>query len=85
MAMEVMSPRVTSRLRGILSTQLGVEMEDIITDVDILEDWGVDSLELLDLVMAIEASFEILIRDEDVPGLRTFGQIAEYVAARSSD
>ena len=50
-------------------------------DTKIADDLGADSLDLVDLLMSIEDEFGIEIPDEDVEGLQTIGEVADYIAA----
>ena len=49
-------------------------------DANILEDLGADSLDVVEMVMAIEEAFEIEIGDEDAEAMRTVGDVEAYVA-----
>ena len=71
------------RIRGLVAEQLGVDPGDLSSESDILEDLGADSLDVVELVMAIEESFDIEIPDEDAEGMRTLGDVEKYVAARA--
>lgn len=54
-------------------------IKDITTDTDIREDLGVDSIGLLQLVMAIEDEFEIQVEEQDLEKIRTVADIMEYI------
>lgn len=54
-------------------------INDITTDTDIREDLGVDSIGLLQLVMAIEDEFEIQVEEQDLEKIRTVADIMEYI------
>ncbi len=81
--MEAMNAMVTGRLREVLTTRFGVEVEEVVPGLHVWDDLGFDSLELIEFVFAIEETFGILISDEDADGMHTFGEIVKYVAARS--
>ena len=72
------------RIRGLVSEQLGVDPGDLRSESDILEDLGADSLDVVELVMAIEETFDIEVPDEDAEGMRTLGDVEKYVAARTA-
>ncbi len=70
------------RLAELVSSQLGVEFDDVVPDARILDDLGADSLDVVELVMALEESFDIVVPDEDVESLLTIGDVATYVEKR---
>jgi len=63
----------------IISKQLKAEPENITPDTNIMEDLGADSLDVVELLMAIEETFGVSVPDEDVTGLKTIGDITDYV------
>ena len=65
----------------IISKQLKAEPEQIAPDTNIMEDLGADSLDVVELLMAIEETFGVSVPDEDIPGLRTVKDIVDYVEA----
>ena len=79
-----MKPDVLKRIREIVSHQLGVDATELREDADILDDLGADSLDVVELVMALEEAFDIEVPDADVEGMRTLGDVERYVAERAS-
>ena len=79
-AVEVLS----EKLRGLMAEQLGVEPGEIKPDSNFLEDLGADSLDVVEMVMAIEDAFDIEIEDSDAEAMRTVADIEAYVAKRLS-
>ncbi len=73
---------LSERLRGLMAEQLGVEPGEMRPDANILEDLGADSLDVVEMVMAIEEAFDIEIADEDAEAMRTVGDVEAYVAAQ---
>jgi len=63
----------------IISGQLKIEADQIAPSTNIMEDLGADSLDIVELLMAIEESFGVTVPDEDVQGLKTIQDIVEYV------
>ena len=72
------------RLYVLVANQLGLEREELVPDARILDDLGADSLDVVELVMALEESFDIVVPDEDVERLQTIGDVQQYLAVRSS-
>ena len=73
---------LSERLRGLMAEQLGVEPSEMKPDANILEDLGADSLDVVEMVMAIEEAFDIEIDDEDAEAMRTVADVTSYVAKR---
>ncbi len=68
-----------SRIRALVAEQLGVDPAAMRSDANILEDLGADSLDVVEMVMAIEEAFDIEIGDEDAEAMRTLGDVESYV------
>lgn len=66
------------QIKKILVEQLDID-EDMVTPETTIEDLGVDSLDLVEAVMAIEDTFNIKIEDNDLEGLKTVNDFVEYV------
>ena len=79
-----MNPSVQQRIREIVSQQLGVDAGELRPEADILQDLGADSLDVVELVMALEEAFDIEVPDEDVEGMRTVGDVERYVTERAT-
>ena len=67
-----------------MADQLGVERSEMRLDSDILEDLGADSLDVVEMVMAIEEAFDLEIDDADAESMRTVGDVEAYVVKRLS-
>jgi len=70
---------IFEKLKSIVAEQLDVEPEKVTMDSSITEDLGADSLDTVDLVMAIEEVFDIQIPDEAVEKIKTVGDIVNYI------
>ena len=70
---------VAEKVKVIIVEQLGVEEEEITMNSSFIEDLGADSLDIVELVMALEEEFEIVIPDEDAEKIRTVGQAVKYI------
>jgi acyl carrier protein len=74
---------VAQRVTSIVGEQLGVGPESCIPEANLLDDLGADSLDVVELVMALEEAFGIQVPDEDVENIRTIRDIVEYVQKRA--
>jgi acyl carrier protein len=67
------------RVKKIIVEQLGVSPEQVTIEASFIDDLGADSLDTVELVMALEEEFDIEIPDEDAEKITTVGQAIEYV------
>ena len=63
----------------IISKQLKADIDQITPETNIMEDLGADSLDIVELLMAIEEDFSVTVPDEDVQGLKTVKDIVDYI------
>ncbi len=73
--MDALATRVTT----IVGSQLGVEMKALAPEASLLDDLGADSLDVVELVMALEEEFGLEISDEDAEKLVSVKQAIEYI------
>ena len=73
---------VDPKVKKIIEEQLGVESDRVKEEASFIDDLGADSLDIVELVMAMEEEFEIEIPDEDAEKLRTVGDVASYLKAK---
>ena len=74
---------ISARVTAIVGEQLSVEKSVLVPEANLLDDLGADSLDVVELVMALEEEFGIEVPDEDVENIRTVGDIVEYVGSRA--
>lgn len=72
---------IEARVRSIIADQLGLAEEDIKPESKFIEDLGADSLDIVELIMAMEEEFQTEIPDEEAEKIRTVGDAIEYVKA----
>ena len=73
---------IDQRVKDIIVEQLGVKPEQVTPEAKFIEDLGADSLDTVELVMALEEEFEIEIPDEDAEKITTVHQAIDYINER---
>jgi len=76
---------IEERVKKIIVEQLGVKEEDARNDASFVDDLGADSLDTVELVMALEEEFECEIPDEEAEKITTVQQAIDYVSAHLGD
>ncbi|ORE86253.1 acyl carrier protein [Oceanococcus atlanticus] len=76
---------IDERVKKIIAEQLSVEIEKITPEARFVDDLGADSLDTVELVMALEEEFEIDIPDEEAEKIVTFQDVLNYVQSNASD
>ena len=72
---------IEERVKKIVCEQLGVKEEEVTTESSFVNDLGADSLDTVELVMALEAEFETEIPDEEAEKITTVQQAIAYIEA----
>ena len=75
------SSTVEQRVKAVVAEQLGVMQADVKADAHFVDDLGADSLDLVELVMALEDEFEFEISDADAERLSNVKQAVEFISA----
>lgn len=74
-----MADELFQKVRSIIAQQLGADESEITEDSHFIEDLGADSLDTVELVMALEEEFGIEISDEDAEKIQTVGDVIKYI------
>jgi len=74
---------IEERVKKIVVEQLGVKEEEVVPSASFVDDLGADSLDTVELVMALEEEFETEIPDEEAEKITTVQQAIDYVNANS--
>jgi acyl carrier protein len=74
---------IEDRVKKIVSDQLGASIDTIENDSSFVDDLGADSLDTVELVMALEEEFDLEIADEDAEKISTVNEAVAYINANS--
>lgn len=72
------------RVKKIITEQLAVDASEVVEEAKFVEDLGADSLDTVELVMALEEEFDIEIPDEDAEKIRTVKEAIDYIREKVS-
>ena len=70
---------ISPKVKDIIVEQLGVDPEKVKAEASFIDDLGADSLDIVELVMAMEEEFDLEIPDEDAEKLKTVNDVATYL------
>ena len=73
---------VYEKLKELILSQFGIDEDQLTPDTDIVDDLGADSLDVMEMLMALEEEYGILVVDDDVSELRTISEIVEFVESK---
>jgi acyl carrier protein len=73
---------IPAKVKEVIVEQLGVDPERVKAEASFIDDLGADSLDIVELVMAMEEEFGIEIPDEDAEKLKTVQDVANYLQAK---
>ncbi len=76
---EMSSEEVLEKVKGIIVEQLGVAENAVTMEASFIDDLGADSLDIVELVMALEEEFDIEIPDSDAEKVVTVGDVVDYI------
>jgi len=74
-----MVDNILERIREIVVEQLGVDEEEVTENASFVDDLGADSLDIVELIMALEEEFDMEIPDEDAEKISTVGDAIKYI------
>ena len=78
------SSEKADKVKSIIVEQLGVPAEDVTEEASFIEDLGADSLDIVELVMALEEEYDIEISDEDAEKIQTVGDAITYISEHTA-
>ena len=72
------------KIKSIIAEQLGVKQEEVTESAKFIDDLGADSLDTVELVMALEEEFGIEVPDEDAEKMTTVGEAIKYIEEKTA-
>ena len=76
---------IEARVKQLIAEQLKSELSDVTNEASLMDDLGADSLDTVELVMALEEEFETEIPDEDAESITTVKQVIDYIKQHVKD
>jgi acyl carrier protein len=76
---------VEEKVKSIIAEQLGVKSEEVTEEASFIDDLGADSLDTVELIMALEEEFNIEIPDEDAEKMTTVGDAVRYIEEKTAN
>ncbi len=73
---------VFEKVKEIVVEQLGVEEDEVTMESSFIDDLGADSLDIVELIMALEEEFDIEVPDEEAEKITTVGDVVEYIKSQ---
>lgn len=70
---------VLEKIKDILENELGKDRNEITLDSDIIKDLGLDSLDIVTLIMAVEDEYGFTADDDEIVSLKTVGDVVNYI------
>ncbi|MCX6113836.1 MAG: acyl carrier protein [Proteobacteria bacterium] len=74
---------ISERVKSIIVDQLGVSLEEVTPQASFIEDLGADSLDIVELIMALEEEYEMEIPDEDAEKIQTVDDVTKYIQSKN--
>ena len=73
------------KVKEIIAEQLGLEIEEIADDADILDDLGATSLDAVEIAMAVEETFDLTVSDADILENRNVSDVCDFISQQRDE
>jgi acyl carrier protein len=80
-----MASSIENRVKEIIIEQLGVDQKEVTPEASFINDLGADSLDTVELVMALEEEFDVEIPDEDAEKIITVSDVTNYIQGKAKE
>lgn len=74
---------ILDKIKDIMETELGKNRNDITLESDIIKDLGLDSLDIVTLIMTVEDEYGFTADDDEIAALKTVGDVVNYIEKRT--
>ena len=78
------SEEITSRVKEIIVEQLGVAADEVVPEASFVEDLGADSLDIVELIMALEEEYQLEIPDEEAEKMQKVDDVIAYIESKKA-
>ena len=75
---------ILDKIKDIMETELGKNRHDVTLESDIIKDLGLDSLDIVTLIMAVEDEYGFTADDDEIAALKTVGDVVNYIEKRTN-
>lgn len=75
---------IFEKVKELVAEQLDAEVEEITMETSLMKDLDADSLDAVEIIMALEDEFEVEIPDEDAEGFKSIGNIVDYIEGKKA-
>jgi len=79
-----MTVQIEEKIKAVIVEQLNITEEECVPDAAFIDDLGADSLDIVELIMAMEDHFGLEISDDDLAKIRTVKDITDYIKGKLS-
>jgi acyl carrier protein len=76
---------IFEKVRDIVSEQLGIDADEISMESSFMDDLGADSLDIVELIMALESEFDLEIPDEDAEKISVVSDVVDYIKSHTEE
>lgn len=75
---------IFEKVKEVVAEQLDAEVEEMTMETSLMKDLDADSLDAVEIIMALEDEFEVEIPDEDAEGFKSIGNIVDYIEGKKA-
>lgn len=75
---------IFEKVKEVVGEQLGADVEEMTMETSLMKDLDADSLDAVEIIMALEDEFDVEIPDEEAEGFKNIGNIVEYIEGKIS-